>query len=350
MKTVLLIEDNDSLRENIAELLTLANYKVETAENGRIGVEKVNTVKPDIIICDVMMPELDGYGVLNILSKNPDTFGIPFIFLTAKADRNDFRKGMNLGADDYISKPFESTDLIEAIEIRLKRDEKIRAAQPGPVEEPVFIDEAKGLQELFNLSNERKIKTFHKKEEIYRQEDYSNYLYFVLKGNVKTIKTDPYGKVIVNEIYGPGEFLGHVTLLDSDEYHETAVAMTDTELAVIPKAEFVELVKRNRGVAINVIKILSANIRGLEERALQLAYAPVRERVAAALLMLNQKAVDADKPGEIRISREDLASIVGTAKESLIRMLSDIKKDGLIESDGTTIKIVNEAGLKRIAC
>src|SRR6202008_4481994 len=103
MKTILLIEDNLDVRENTAEILELANYKVLQAENGKIGVDIALNVKPDLIICDIMMPELDGYGVIHLLNKTADTASIPFIFLSAKSERIDLRKGMEMGADDYIS-------------------------------------------------------------------------------------------------------------------------------------------------------------------------------------------------------------------------------------------------------
>src|SRR5436190_22776268 len=106
MKTILIIEDNNDVRENTAEILELSNYRVLQAENGKLGVEVAQKMKPDLIICDIMMPVLDGYGVIHLLNKNPDTASIPFIFLTAKSERIDFRKGMEMGADDYIAKPF----------------------------------------------------------------------------------------------------------------------------------------------------------------------------------------------------------------------------------------------------
>jgi CheY-like chemotaxis protein len=121
MNTILLIEDNTEIRENTAEILELANYKVVTAENGKDGIEKASAVKPDVIICDIMMPVLDGYGVLHMLNKNEELRNIPFIFLTAKTERLDFRKGMEMGADDYITKPFTELELLNAIEQRLKK-------------------------------------------------------------------------------------------------------------------------------------------------------------------------------------------------------------------------------------
>src|SRR6478752_4177407 len=123
MRHILLIEDNDEIRENTAEILELANYKVDTAANGKLGVEKALKTTPDLIICDIMMPVLDGHGVLHLLQKNEILKNVPFIFLTAKAERGDFRKGMEMGADDYITKPFDDIELLNAVEVRLKKME-----------------------------------------------------------------------------------------------------------------------------------------------------------------------------------------------------------------------------------
>jgi DNA-binding response OmpR family regulator len=126
MKKVLVIEDSRDILDNISELLQLSNYKVFTAENGKIGIETALATKPDIIICDIMMPELDGYGVLHIVHNHPELQHIPFIFLTARTEQSEVRKGMSLGADDYITKPFDTTDLLNAIESRLKKAEVSR--------------------------------------------------------------------------------------------------------------------------------------------------------------------------------------------------------------------------------
>src|SRR5436190_1766014 len=119
METVLLIEDNKDIRENMGEILELASYKVLLAENGKQGAAIAMECLPDIIVCDIMMPELDGYGVIHLLQKNERTRDIPFIFLTAKTERLEIRKGMELGADDYITKPFEGAELLNAIATRL---------------------------------------------------------------------------------------------------------------------------------------------------------------------------------------------------------------------------------------
>jgi DNA-binding response OmpR family regulator len=120
-RTILLIEDDQHVRENTAEILELANYTVITAENGRRGVEQARNHKPDLVLCDIMMPELDGYGVLHLLGRDPATAEVPFIFLSAKAERSDVRKGMELGADDYLTKPFEFDELLARARALLRR-------------------------------------------------------------------------------------------------------------------------------------------------------------------------------------------------------------------------------------
>src|SRR5688572_504632 len=121
MKKILVIEDNEDIRNNTAEILELSNYEVLVAEDGKAGVEMAIKHTPDLIICDIMMPELDGYGVLHAIQKNDSIKNTPFIFLTAKSERVDFRKGMELGADDYITKPFDGTELLNAVDGRLKK-------------------------------------------------------------------------------------------------------------------------------------------------------------------------------------------------------------------------------------
>ncbi|MFT6443071.1 MAG: CRP-like cAMP-binding protein [Crocinitomicaceae bacterium] len=351
MKKILVIEDNQAIRENTAEILELADFEVITAEDGKIGVEMAKSTHPDLIICDIMMPHLDGYGVLKILNKNPNTSRIPFIFLTAKSEKSDFRKGMGLGADDYIVKPFEDSDLLDAVEIRLKRSVEFQENFDNNVDGlNSFIEKSRGIEELSDLSKERKEKEFLKKKEIFREDDHANYLYFIISGKVKCEKTDTYGKSFVTEIYNPGDFLGYLSLLEGSEYKSTAVAMENTRVAIIPKDDFLQLIQKNKDVSSKFIKMLSGNVIDREKRLLHLAYSPVGERVAQALYKLanndeNKKANTAN----INLSREDLANIVGTAKETLIRMLSELKKEGVIELVGRQISVVDMNRLKSSA-
>jgi DNA-binding NarL/FixJ family response regulator len=121
MNRILVIEDQPQMRRNIAFILEMENFEVLTAENGRAGLQMAQELLPDLVICDVMMPELDGYGVIRELRSRPATATMPFIFLTAKGDKMDLRNGMNLGADDYLTKPVVREDLLEAVKVRLSR-------------------------------------------------------------------------------------------------------------------------------------------------------------------------------------------------------------------------------------
>jgi DNA-binding NarL/FixJ family response regulator len=124
MKKILVIEDEPEMRRNITTLLRYHTYEPIAAGNGREGIEAARREKPDLILCDVMMPELDGYGVLRALQTDPLLARTPFIFLTAKGEKDDLRSGMNLGADDYLTKPVANADLVQAIEARLRRSEQ----------------------------------------------------------------------------------------------------------------------------------------------------------------------------------------------------------------------------------
>lgn len=125
MKKILIVEDQAPMRRNIALMLELEGYEVLTAENGRVGLELARSARPDLVLCDVMMPEMDGYGVLQGLRGDKATATLPFIFLTAKGDKPDVRIGMNFGADDYLTKPVVRDDLLAAIQVRLTKAEAV---------------------------------------------------------------------------------------------------------------------------------------------------------------------------------------------------------------------------------
>lgn len=351
MKKILVIEDNLDVRETLEEVLELSGYNVSTAEDGAVGAKKALENTPDLIICDVMMPKLDGFGVLNILSKRPETTDIPFIFLTAKAEKEDFRRGMNLGADDYITKPFYKDELLQVIETRLKKSERLKKTFDGTASGlSRFIDEAKGYEDLKKLSNDRKIKSYKAKDVIFFEGDYPKYLYFVKKGKVKLTKTNEYGKEFIISVLNEGAFIGYTALIAEEHYTYGAVSMkNDTELSLIPKGDFLQLLLKNRDVSSRLIKMLANNVIDKEEQLLNLAYSSVRKRVANAVLSLHEQQQKAGQT-EITILRDDLARIVGTAKESVIRMLTEFKTDGYINIQDGVITVLDGHRLKTMNC
>ena len=348
MKKILLIEDNLEVRENTEEILELANYAVVTAENGKIGVAKAIEEQPDIIICDIMMPELDGYGVLFLLSKNPKTAGIPFIFLTAKADKIDVRKGMNLGADDYLTKPFEEMDLMNAIETRLDRSEKLNKSYESPAKSlNQFYDAINSESALSNLVDKKKTKKYKKKEMVYLDGNAPNSLFFVQSGKCKIIKSNTEGKELIMGIVTPGEFFGYISLLKESPYFNSVQVMEDSEITIIPKNDFFSLLLKNRDVSYRFIKLLSNNLLEKEEELLKLAYDTVRKRVADALVKVAESITDRGV-APFHIPREDLANMAGTTTESVIRTLSEFKEDGWIEVTGRKMAIPEIAVFKSL--
>jgi DNA-binding response OmpR family regulator len=346
MHKVLLIEDDTVVRENTAELIEISGYEVFTAPNGRVGVEKAKNLLPDIIVCDIMMPEMDGYGVLKALSENSDTKYIPFIFLSAKTDHKDIRKGMDLGADDYLTKPFEENDLLSALESRLAK-----AAILKEEREKTTTEDPNALRSLNDLKNylddNGTTFNFKKGEEIFRQGNNSNYIYLITKGVVKCHKIDESGKELTTALYKEDDLFGYASLLQEIPYQESATAMENCELMGIPKEELKNVLHKNHKVNFDLINLLSDNLAETKDQLLQMAYGSVRKKTAATILQFVEKMNKKPEEG-IRISRTDLASVAGIATESLIRTLSVFSKEGLIEIDGRNIKIIQLDKLKQV--
>jgi CheY-like chemotaxis protein/CRP-like cAMP-binding protein len=349
-KSILLIEDNNDIRENLTELLEMSGYKVVGAANGKIGVQLAKKNKPDIIVCDIMMPELDGYGVLNILATDSTTANIPFIFLTAKTESTDIRKGMNMGADDYIIKPFEDAELLKAIEVRLEKVSKLTAPTNPSIEQiEKYINNVASLDDLIKLSKERKRIPFKKKQTIYSSGSNARGVYFIESGIVKTYLTSDNDKDYILNVYNAGDFFGYNNLLDSDTYHENAETTEDSILYFIPRHDFEEMILKNRLIAHEFIKMLAGDVQSQQERMVKLAYNSVRKRVAESILALGNKLNPEGLPNHIiQASRQDLANMVGTATESVIRTLSDFKDEKLIELHGSQLVILNKQKLENM--
>lgn len=348
-KTILLIEDNAEMSENIASILELENYTVLTALNGKMGVTLAKQHHPDLILCDIMMPELDGYGVFHVLGKENDTSAIPFIFLTAKADKSEIRTGMNLGADDYITKPFEGSDLLKVIEVRLNKNEKLKNIFKNDLQQvSQFFTDARKANDLQKLLEKRHVRHCRKKDFIYLEGQTANDLYMVNKGEIKTFKMNSDGKELITGFHQPGSFLGYIPLLEDRPYTENAVAMEETEITIIPRQDFLSLIYSSQEIAMKFIHLLTNNLEDAENRLLQIAYQSVRQRVATALLRLIESAKP-NEAGSISIGRKDIANLIGTATESLNRTLSDFKDEHLIQITDQGITIVNKAKLEHLA-
>lgn len=344
---ILLIEDNADIRENTAEILELSGYQVVTAGNGKEGFNLALKELPDLIICDIMMPVLDGYGVLHLLSKEEKTAGIPFIFLTARTERTDMRKGMEMGADDYLTKPFDDIELLNAIESRLKKMDVLKREFTKDVASvSAFLSDAGHSVDLGSLALEKEKHMYRKKEDVYREGNYPRGIYFIGKGKVKTERSSENGKELITALYAEGDFFGYQALLENSRYTDTAIVMEDAEIYLLPKDDFFSLVYKNAEVSRKFIGLISNNLKEKEEQLVKLAYNSVRKKVADALIQMYQ-AFNRDEAGSnmMQISREDLAQLAGTATESTIRTLSDFKNEKLVEIKGSRITILDMAKL-----
>jgi DNA-binding response OmpR family regulator len=346
-KTILVIDDNTDIRENTAEILDLAGYKTVTAENGKKGVEAAMNSKPDLIVCDIMMPELDGYGVLHLLRKNPDTQHIPFIFLTAKTERSDFRKGMEMGADDYVTKPFDDIELLNAIEVRLKKSEVLNgqyASSPQGLSQ--FIKDIKNSGLLQQLSDQYDMEHYSKKQVLYTEGKRPRFLYYLVSGKVKAFKNHEDGKEYIIDLLSTGDFIGYKPLIEDKNYEDNTTILEDAEIMQIPKEDFLQMIYSDISIAAKFIHIITQNVKEKEERLLNLAYSSLRKRVAKALVDITSKFNAQNNP--IEISRDDIAQYIGTATESLIRTLSDFKEEKLIEIKSGKIIVTNIEKLKNL--
>ncbi len=351
MKHILLIEDDLVLRENTAELLELSGYRVTVASDGLEGVKITKSKKPDIIVCDIMMPELDGYGVLNALAKNHNTKYIPFIFLSAKTEHRDVRKGMVMGADDYITKPFSEEELISAIESRLAKRailadlrEKKNSSNRNSLYEG-DTNSRQGLKAFFDDNGEAF--NYLTDEIIYKEGNNSNYIYLLNKGVVRCYKLDEQGKELTTALCKKGDLFGYSSFIQNSPYQETATVIKDAEIIGVTKSMFKKGLNKNHKVALDLIQCLTDGLTGVKDQLLQMAYSTVNKKTAATIIKFAEKMNNTPED-PIKISRSDLASVAGIATETLIRAIADFKRQGIIKMEGRNIKIVDIQKLKQM--
>lgn len=346
---ILVIEDNKEMRENISDILKLSSYEVISASNGKEGVVLAQKSIPDLILCDILMPELDGHGVIHILSKDKKTADIPFVFITAKAEKSDFRTGMNLGADDYITKPFDGLDLLKVVESRLHKNNVIKTS----FQEVVGNDEVIGfkerqLKEIKKLTDGWPKKIFKKKELIFVEDRLPSELYYINKGLVKTYKSTQDGKELITDLLNDGCFLGYLSIFENCPYTASALALEDSEITLIPKQEFLTALWNNKEIATIFMKMFSKRLLKDEKFMLELAYFSIRQRTASILLQLHEDFIHSDTGTLVSgVSRKDISDMVGTATESLNRTLADFKDEKIIEILPYGLKILDFQKLRK---
>ncbi|NJW52528.1 response regulator [Salinimicrobium oceani] len=343
--SVLLIEDDVVLAENTRELLELSGYRTLTSHDGKSGLKKAFQEKPDLIISDIMMPELDGYEVYKALQQSQVTCNIPFIFLSAKADPGDIRKGMNLGADDYLTKPFNEEDLILAIERRLEKrcqllQQERKEVQPG--KKGQALEE---LKEHFKSCGEQL--NAEKHEDIYLEGRLAGNIFLLESGLVKTSRLDELGKELITGILQKGEFFGFYSFQPHSCYPETATTLEKSVLFRASHDEFVQMLEQNLELTLEYAELISQHLDVLKTHLLEMAYGSVLKKTASTLLEFAKKT-GLGNSQLIKVSRSDMASVAGISTESFIRSLSSLRADGIIDILGRDIKILDLQKLQNI--
>ncbi len=340
-KKILIIEDDTIVRENTAEILQLANYEVLTAENGKTGIDKAVVFKPDLIICDILMPELDGYGVMQIVMRNKSLQSTPIIFMSAKTKHEDVRKGMDLGASDYITKPFEESELLSAVASRLRAREMFESS----LREASIPGRPLRIEDIERVFAHKELFEYKQGLTIYCEGNVGNHIFYIVNGEVKTFKINEDGKELITELFSDKSFFGFTSFLSNRPYTENAEATKPTKIIKFEKNELLNLIKKNPQLGLNFIDLLSADLDNVKEHLLHLAYDSVRKKTADALIQL---IPEESGTKIIRISRSDLASIIGIAKETLTRTLTDFKEEKLIRTDRNAIEVVDSSSLMNI--
>lgn len=337
-KSVLLIEDDITLLENTRELLELSGYKVFTATNGKLGVTCAKEKLPDVIICDIMMPELDGYEVFEALVRHKSTREIPFIFLSVKAEPEDIRKGMNLGADDYLSKPFKEEDLLNTIASRIAKRSILKKKKRKHPDLSNKIDNLEDLRRFFKDYGE--IVEVEKHDELFREDRNASYVYLVKEGLIKSFRLDEYGKELITALSKKDDFLGFYSFKVPTQYPESAEALENTKLFRVSSEEFIHTLLKSQNLTIEFAQLISDNLLIMKTHLLDMAYSSVLKKTTNTILDFAEN-IQGDPQQFIKISRSDLASVAGISTESFIRSLSSLKKEGLIDIVGRDIKILN---------
>lgn len=340
---VLVIDDDEMIRTNVVELLDLAGYETIEAPDGKKGLEMINLLKPDLILCDISMPLLDGYGVLHAIQNNPEWSPVPFIFITANTKRNSFRAAMDNGADDYLSKPFTGDELIKLVHTHLEKFNRLKSnfnkSGNGTIE---FNGDLSSLVKNEKFTEKQTIRKFFKKEYIYHEGDKAEYLYQILDGKVKVSRMNESGKEFITDLFNHGDFFGYQDLLTGEKHKESAVALEDAKVALVSKHDFLNILQGNPEIAITFLKSLTENLNSANDKLLGMAYDSARKKVAQALIFINKKyQLSGGNDICFPIQREVISSIAGLSPESVSRNLTELNEEGLIKTDNRTIRIVD---------
>lgn len=349
MKKILLIEDREGGENNLKELLGLSNYVVIGATDGGQGIRMAIAEKPDLIITDAVLPVLDGFGVIHVLQQYPGTRSIPAIILTSLAEKDEFRKAMAAGADDFLAKPFDDIELLRSVEACLERRRRRLGDHQETRPAPLFRHDDAGADLQPWRPGARDIRTFKRKAILYAEGQRVSQVWYIVKGRVKTYLVHVDGKELITRIYGPGDCVGYIAPFRGGAYTDNAQVLEDAALIIISRPEFLDILTSDSALSRQLIKWLAHNVTEQEAGLLNFAYSSLRKKVANGILNLYD-SFRTEQEGKtwVAVSRDNLAAIVGSAPESLTRTLSDFRKERLIKVADGRIYLLNEGKLRNM--
>lgn len=348
MKKILVVEDNESFRRNTIEILSLSGFELAGSANGKAAIQTALEFLPDLILCDIDLPGLDGFGVLAILRKSKSLKNVLFIFMTGIPENQDFRKAMNLGADDFIRKPFTGAELLRIINTRFDRLSDF-IAKNGFDDQGSLTDQS-NHSEIYPLFSRQPATLLKKGDQLYRAGQQISFIPYMLEGRVRTTYTDYNGKELTTEIVNPGQFVGIANFITRTTWSEDAYAMEEVLVNFIPGTNLKKAIEENHRINQNIQRQLAQALCIKKEELFINAYQNLRGKIALVFLNLEVSAWS-EELEEIRfkITRNIIATIAGVAKESAVRTIIDFIDEGLIEESRKGFRILNHSKLEALA-
>ena len=350
MKKILVIEDNPDIRDNISEFLALEGYEVFSSASGKSGLEIAFAEKPDLILCDIIMPNLDGYAVLYLLSKNKDTMNIPFMFLTARNEKSNIQKGLGLGATNYLVKPFTEDELLDAMKLGLQKISQTGTTHSCPEIELInFINDARNQYHIPLSKDGIRSKTYGKDELIFKRGDQPAAAYYLIKGEIKSYLLNDKDSQFTTNRHRNGEFFGYLAIMEGTEHEDNALTEEESSLIEISSYDFLKLMHYDDALGKRFIKLLSGQNLPKEERLISLSYYSIRRRIIEKLLLLAKEIDLRERELELMDILEEKSDMNPELNYGhTASVLNDLKNDHLINIKEGKISIREEMKLQRI--
>jgi len=347
MKKILIVNDKSLVREELLELFWQSNYQVIITSSGNEVEQLALKHSPDLILYDNIRPEFNEYSVSHHIQPNSIIKQRYFIFKKSNAENS---KVSVEGIANKMLHHSNASDLLHSIECSLDNSPVDNDGQTEKMQSFLEITETNPKRALKNFVEGRRVQWFNRNQTIFYEGNHPKNIFYIQKGKVKVYKMNEDGKELIVRLCGENEFFGYVSILENTTYKVSAKAIERCEIAIIPRSDFDSMINTNALVLKKFIQMLAGEVGDYEQMLLGMAYNSLRKKVAETLLRLTAK-FEQQNPEQncLKVSRPTLAALAGTATESLIRTLSDFKKEKLIDITDGNIKILDSLKLTWLA-